>query len=236
MDWVLIFALWTTFAVDVLPAPSSPPTIITTKTSPLCTAVREVIAPVVLGLADQDRVIGHGASLMKDVASIVTASDDPEVQSDIAAMQNVRLSNEIDHLAADNIKVHQFLDRLDVLKPTNPEVAAELAPLRVNLLAIDGDQAATLNIIAGRAYTDDFARMVNRRNPLQAALDPESVKTPSPNQAQISIVDGIPQAAFSPALGLPTVTDGALAGTVKRTLADEATLLPSLRPIIKRCI
>jgi hypothetical protein len=113
----------------------------------LCYAVRDVIAPAVAGLVSQDRLIAHDYELLDDMGH----------DGDRFTLDNIHLGIDVYHLAAKNIKIHQALDQLAVLRTDDSQVAADVARLRVKLLDVADAQAGTLNVMSEISQSDDLA-------------------------------------------------------------------------------
>src|SRR5215469_1493900 len=164
-----MLALVLAVAIPAVPTPSPPPPIIiTTKTSVLCNAVRNIVAPAVAGLIAQDFMIDQGRDLIADMVKTHFAGADAWVELD-----NMRLSSVVDGVAQNNIKVHRLLEKLAGVSLKDPAEATELSSLRSRLLDIADEQAESLNVLSGTADTEALAELQGFENPMAASLRPD---------------------------------------------------------------
>src|SRR5215469_9767449 len=87
-----------------------PPTIITIKSSPLCNAVRNAVAPAIVGLMVQDHAIAQTNVVMRDMARMQGMGGTTWVD-----FENHQMLRAVDIIAQNNIKIHQMLDHLAAL-------------------------------------------------------------------------------------------------------------------------
>jgi hypothetical protein len=112
------------FAVLTAVSTVSLPTIITTYASPLCTALRQKVAPALAGLAIEDRVMAHQRPLGTSGATIM-------------------------HLAQNWIAINQLLDPGTFFHSTNAADEVSMEALRARLQAVNDDENASLNVLSG---------------------------------------------------------------------------------------
>lgn len=193
-----------------------PPTIANTKSSPLCTAVREEIAPAVAGMMFQDRILAHGELLLQNMRM----TSGPAV-----TLNNIHLGIDVYHLAANNISIHQTLDKLAVLSVPDALEAADVKRLHERLLAVADGQAASLNILSGIAQTNDLHDIASVGNEVAAAISADRGNG-APNEG--ATLGSLKQVD-------PRTLGGLIAADDRRTALAESALLPALQPIIDRC-
>jgi hypothetical protein len=212
----VILAAVSAFGPNV--AATAPPVIITTKSSPLCTAVREIVAPTVAGLIFQDRIIDRGRGLMQAMASDGKAFE----------LDNVHLGIDVYHLAANNIKIHQSLDQLDALKIPDARAAADLAQLHAKLQGVADGQAAMLNVMSGIAQSNDLGVIARVGNDVATAISAErgAIGNPPSEGASLAPLERPVQ---------PRTVGGLITEYGQQIRASESALLPSLLPVISRC-
>lgn len=195
---------------------AQPPTIITTRSSPLCTAVRDVIAPALGGMIFQDRIIAQGEALMRDM----------KTAGDAFTLDNVHLGTDVYHLAANNIAIHHDIDHLREMKLDDPKTDAELGELRVRLQAIADSQAASLNIMSGIAQSNDLADIASVGNEAATAISGDrGIGAPNEGASLASIASPVQ----------PGRVGGLIAQDDRNTQAAEKALLPALLPVVNRC-
>jgi hypothetical protein len=143
-----VFFATTVIAAATVPwaTPSPPPIIITTKSSPLCTTVREAIAPAIVGMTAEDHLIGSANNLLKNMS----------VESVMGGgswfnMDEVRLSTLVDHTAGNLTRINALIDQVGRAESKDPHDAAALETLRRRLQAVADRQAASLNLMSGIA-------------------------------------------------------------------------------------
>jgi hypothetical protein len=166
------------------PSPSAAPlkTIVTVKSSLLCTTLRDNLSYAVQGLRINDNMIDQGRLLLSQTAydsltSSTGTSHVPDKQRRNPAMlMDTFKLNELSHQLARNI------DRIDTLLsdrsrfsdgPTNDE-QSQLALAKAQLEAVVAGQKATLNVIAGTASTTDLQDLLSRGDGTQGALQQAS--------------------------------------------------------------
>lgn len=194
-----------------------PPTIITIKTSTLCQAVKNEVAPAIAGLAVQDRNLRQAGSVVKDMIKMQHMGGDTWVD-----FENMQLWNAVDVLAANNIKIHELLDKLSALKLRNAEEAAQVAELRSKLLAVADKQAAMLNVFSGAAASESLSNL-------------------SSDLEDIALANAVPKSAIqmlvSTSIPVPEAVVGA-EGTVDQAAANNAEryVTPALVPVVQHCL
>jgi hypothetical protein len=209
-------------AVAFPPIPkASPPIIVTTKTSVLCNAVRTILAPAVLGLIDQDFMIDRGRDIVHDMAKMHDAGAEAWVE-----MDTMRLSDVVDGVAQNNIKVHRLLGKLAEVSLKDPLEQSELASLRSRLLTIADEQAESLNLLSGTAQTEELNEFEGAENPMAAALEPDIVQ----NHAA-----GVNEAREEAARPAPPDPSNGLSQTQNATANEESPIVALVRPIVERC-
>jgi hypothetical protein len=209
-------------AVAIPAVPTAPPPIIvTTKTSMLCNAVRTIVAPAVAGLIAQDTMIDQGRDLAADMARMHFEGSDAWVELD-----TMRLSNVVDGVAQNNIKVHRLLDKLRNVSLKDPVEASELSSLRSRLLDIADEQAESLNLLSGTADTEALAEIQNLQNPMTGTLRPD-VRDP-----RADANTSVPEKTESPPPPNPS-SDLEVKQSV--TSREELPIVALVRPIVERC-
>ncbi len=216
-----MLALVLAVAIPAVPTAPPPPIIITTKTSVLCNAVRNIVAPAVAGLIAQDFMIDQGRDLIADMVRTHFAGADAWVELD-----NMRLSSVVDGVAQNNIKVHRLLTKLADVSLKDPAEATELSSLRSRLLDIADEQAQSLNVLSGTADTEALAELQAFDNPMAAALRPDV------QQARTAENAGTPEKSESPP---PPDTSNDLAVKQSATGREELPIVALVRPIVDRC-
>jgi hypothetical protein len=136
------------FALLTAVSTASLPTIITTYASPLCTALRQKVAPALAGLAIEDHVMARQRPLGTSGATIM-------------------------HLAQNWIAVNQLLDPGTFFHSTNAADAASMEALRVRLQAVNDDENASLNVLSGSYDTLGLEALAGSWPPLGGALGAE---------------------------------------------------------------
>jgi hypothetical protein len=185
---------------------NSLPTIITTFTSPLCTAVRQKVAPALVGLAAQDHAMARQRPLGTSGATIM-------------------------HLAQNWIAVNELLNPDTFFHSTNPADIARMEALRERLQAVNDDENASLNVLSGSYDTYEFEALAADGASVPGVLGPAS----EPNVkgelgAELSQPDGTPAiAAYAGPLY------GEYLKRQARTAQDETQVYPALAPIIAQC-
>ena len=208
---------------DPAASATPPPTIITTKSSPLCKAVRDVIAPVMFGLQTQDRGIQHGHALLNDLAKVSLARNMPSW----VALDDMRLMNDVDHIAANNIKIHQLLDQLDALDIHDPLEKAEVRKLQATLRNVADHQADALNEFSGAADTQELIMLASFKSSMwkEGLADDKQPKAPTAWSHEPTLID--------------STLDGQAATGVSYiqyvTGQAELAVAPALEPVINRC-
>jgi hypothetical protein len=215
-----MLALLLAVAIPAVPT-APPPIIITTKTSVLCNAVRTIVAPAIAGLIAQDTMIDEGHDLIRDMLKMHIAGGDAWVELD-----TMRLSNVVDGVAQNNVKLHRLLSKLGDVAVKDPVEASELSSLRSRLLNIADVQAESLNILSGTADTQALAELENAENPMAAMLRAD-VRLDRTTETH----DGYEKTESPP----PPDTSSDLAAKQNVTLREESPIVALVRPIVERC-
>ena len=186
-----------------------PPTIITVKASPLCKAVREIVAPLIFVVRDQDIGLGVSGDMLHGGNKMTV----------------IHLENNIDRLAQLNIQTNQMLDKLVTLDLTDLGEKRDVAVFEQDLRGIAKLQNDALNQLSGTAYTNDLNALMSFGNPMagQSQLRWHSSVTDAP---AISM-------PFAPSMESRAYHNLQVLG---RAIADrEATVAPALQPLVDRC-
>jgi hypothetical protein len=136
------------FALLTAVSTASLPTIITTYASPLCTALRQKVAPALAGLAIEDHVMARQRPLGTSGATIM-------------------------HLAQNWIAVNQLLDPGTFFHSTNAADAASMEALRVRLQAVNDDENGSLNVLSGSYDTLGLEELAGAGPPVGGDLGAE---------------------------------------------------------------
>jgi hypothetical protein len=124
----MVAALVLAVLTSATPSPSPLPVIITTKSSPICQALREKIAPVLARLTYEDRLMQPqrpgGTSLVA-----------------------------IDALALNWIETNKLLNPDTFFHSDNPEEEQRMEALRQGLQKVADDENNALNVLSGAYYT-----------------------------------------------------------------------------------
>ena len=198
-------------ALDDTPGPSAtpPPTIVTTKSSPLCKAMREIVAPVLVAVGDQDVGLGVSGAMLYGGNQITV----------------MRLENNIDRLAQLNIQTNQLLDKLVTLGLQDGAERREVSAFERHLRGIAKLQNDALNQLSGTAYSNDLSGLEGFSNPMAGE-----------SQLRWQATNGAP--AFSVPTG-PSMEEVAARNlrTLRREIgAQESDVVQTLLPLVKRCV
>lgn len=209
-------------AVAIPAVPTAPPPIIvTTKTSVLCNAVRTIVAPAIAGLIAQDTMIDQGRDLVHDMVNMHFVGAGAWVELD-----NMRLSNVVDGVAQNNIKVHTLLSKLASVSLKDPDEASALSALRVRLLNIADEQAESLNLLSGTADTEALSELDGLENPMTTSLEPDVRPNRAVERNEVHAEEEAPA---------PPDTSHDLASKRSVTLREESPIVALVRPIVERC-
>ena len=225
----MMFGLILAMLLDETPNPNAtpPPTIITTKSSPLCKAVRDVVAPAVFGLQTQDRGIQHGHALLNDMALLSVLRGNGTMMLD-----QMRLLNDVDHIAANNIKIHQLLDQLDDIGLRDPQEIADVKRLQRVMRNVADHQANALNAFSGSADTKAMRDLGGFQNPMsfrfvqqRMGLPPEP-NVATPTSKYDNLITASPFGGVAKDVGYIEFA----------TSQSELNVAPALESVISRCI
>ncbi len=216
-----MLALLLAVAIPAVPT-APPPIIITTKTSVLCNAVRNIVGPAIAGMIAQDQMIDRGRDLIQDMTQMHFSGADAWVELD-----NTRLLSVVDGVAQNNIKVHRLLDKLANVSLKDPEEASEISSLRVRLLNIADEQAESLNLLSGTADTEAFSELQGFANPMAASLTPDVQQNRGVDRTGTQGT-----LASSPA---PPDSSYDLGAKQSVTGIQESPIVALVRPIVERC-
>ncbi len=219
-------------------APSPLPLIITTKSTPLCTALREQIAPAVFGLMATDHLIGTSGRVMDDMDFARAARS-----SALLDMDQFRLSQLEGKVAQTWVRVNQDLNELSKVSLKDPQERIELESARAHLQAVADRQAVSLNVISGISETVAMNELLGRGDGMHGALGEAS----SGNSGDAALDDGdsagksapspgtaAPNQRLSQPMPAPPV-EGSLSQTESATQRVESGVTPVLLPLVKRC-
>lgn len=172
------------FNLIPIPPPATLPVIGTTRSKPVCTAIRRAVAPAVAAAMKNDQTFG---TLRKTVFDYVVR--DSEEARDMHLMQ-------MDHTVDTMVKDVQALEdaikssALDVPPTAKPEDGKTLRDLRAGLAGILGAEKTQLNVMSGFVETERmrrFGQMDESEQNMQKATNPNitnpgggGLVTPSP--------------------------------------------------------
>ncbi len=137
-------------AAVTLASPSPLPIIITTKSSPICQALREKIAPAIARAVYEDRVMARQRPMERNAP--------------------------IYPLALNWIKLDELLNPDTFFHSDNPAENARMESLRQRLQKVADDENNALNILSGAAYTYEFEVLQAEGDGLHGALGKELSK------------------------------------------------------------
>jgi hypothetical protein len=121
-------------------SPSPLPVIITTESSPICTAVREKIAPAISRVVYEDKVMVHQHPTGR-----------PSPQSKLPVMA----------LALNWVKLDGLLNPDTFFHSDNPAENARMESLRERLQKIADDENNALNMLSGAMYTYEMQALAS---------------------------------------------------------------------------
>lgn len=121
-------------AAVTLASPSPLPVIITTKSSPICQALREKIAPAITRAFYEDQLMARQRPF----------GNDPQHGATISA------------LALNWIKLGELLNPDTFFASDNPKDKAQMESLREKLQKVSDDENNALNVLSGAYYTEAF--------------------------------------------------------------------------------
>lgn len=174
------------------------PTIVRVVSRPICSALRNTIAPTVLALLQNDATIQKSRPLFDDYNKFVTSGSAGE-SSGFKDMTLMRMSNLVTPLVKNFQEIDKYLNDTAVFRyPPRNEDDRRLLALRQHLQQVRDDQEASLDVINGFAQTKalgemqhegiDQAKSMNAPNvsttpavatPNPLAVDPDSAGLPA---------------------------------------------------------
>ncbi|HTX57272.1 MAG TPA: hypothetical protein VMD47_09220 [Candidatus Acidoferrales bacterium] len=110
------------------------PIIITTTSSPLCTALRAKIAPAVTGMVVEDRLMVRQGPFRTSGATIAALADNW-------------------------IKINTLLDPRSFFQSGNADDVKQMEALRERLQAVADDENDALNVLSGTSDTEDLEQL-----------------------------------------------------------------------------
>lgn len=161
-------------ATGATPSSEPPKTIVHTKTSPFCTAMRENAGRAVAGLLLNDRLIAQGETTLDKISRDVrNAPMESSFGSpfpaggavDSALMMDYTRLRDVAQRMAHNLEVVDALladPRFDA-RPENAD-SGTLAKIKEQLLAVKRGQESALNEIGGLAETEETEQFMNQAN------------------------------------------------------------------------
>jgi len=168
----LVFAVLT----SATPLPASLPVIITTKSSPLCQALREKIAPAIARMVYEDQVMARQRPMGR-----------PSPQSKLPVFA----------LALNWVMLDELLNPDTFFHSDNPAETARMESLRQRLQKIADDENNALNMLSGTMYTYDLEDLAGNNphitfdrppNTSEAGLapggEPQVARAPGPLEAE----------------------------------------------------
>jgi hypothetical protein len=140
------------FNLNPIPAPSNLPIIGTTRSKPVCTAIRRAVAPAVAAAMKNDQTYG---TLRKTIFDYVIK--DSEEARDLHLMQ---MDRQVDGMVKNVDAIEEALKspNLDIPGTAKPEDAKTLRDLRRSLAAILAAQKTELNAMSGFVETERMRR------------------------------------------------------------------------------
>lgn len=140
------------FNLDPVPRPTSLPVIGTTRSRPVCTAIRQAVAPAIQAAMKNDRTFAGFKTSVYDYTVKET-----ETSKDLRLMQ-------MDHTVQDMVKSVDVLEKainspgLDVPSTANADDSATLLKLRGSLRGILSAQKVQLDAMSGFVETERMSR------------------------------------------------------------------------------
>ncbi len=163
---VLVLAVAASPPTKHTPAPrptASPtlhyPTIVRVVSRPICSALRNTIAPTVLALLQNDATIQKSRPLFDDYNKYVTSGSSSDF-SGYKDMTLMRMSNLVTPLVKNFEAIDKYLNNTAVFHyPPRNEDDRRLLALRRHLQQVRDDQEASLDVINGFAQTKALGEM-----------------------------------------------------------------------------
>ncbi|HTV92895.1 MAG TPA: hypothetical protein VMG98_09285 [Verrucomicrobiae bacterium] len=189
---------------------NSLPTIVTTYASPLCTALREKVAPAISRVVYEDTLMARQRPMGR-----------PSPQSKLPVFA----------LALNWIKLDELLNPDTFFHSDNPAETARMESLRERLQKVADDENNALNVLSGTMDTYDMEALAADGAAVPGVLGPAS----EPNVKgdfgdELSQADGTPMiAAYSGPL------EGEYLKRQAKTAQDETQIYPALAPIVAQC-
>jgi hypothetical protein len=182
----MLFASVAIAALSTIAPPSPSPTPLKVighaATSAVCTAVRENLAPTIVGLRVNDGLIGQGEALMGKIAYDAIAEPNNGAMGGVgaaSAMDDVQLSQLVHALAQNLTRVENLLNdaRRFPAQPSNDdERALQLA--RARLQAVADEQSRALRIMSGTMDADEMWDLESRCDPADCGATRDSYMGP----------------------------------------------------------
>lgn len=150
------------------PAPTQPPLIARSKSSPFCTAIRERIGPAIAGLAANDRIITAGTgTVMKmahDYAAAGAASRNDTVHTSPAMRIDASRMSQLAQNMVHNLHVVDQILADKRFKEHATDDDKQLGAMKAALLRVKQAQEAGVNILNGTADTLSLESLMNDGN------------------------------------------------------------------------
>jgi hypothetical protein len=140
-------------AVVTAASPSPLPIIITTKSSPICQALREKVAPALSRVVYEDQVMARQRPMEKNAP--------------------------IYPLALNWIELDKLLNPDTFFHSDNPDEVKRMEALRERLQKIADDENNALNILSGAAYTYEYEALMSEGDGMNGANGPGLTKPDS---------------------------------------------------------
>jgi hypothetical protein len=225
------------------------PVIGTTHSRSLCTLVRTVVAPAVLGLMKTDELIGAGHTVLTGMGHQV---DDPQAKfkpegDRRADMSRVRLGQLIHGMATNLTTVRKFLDTMSATSVGAPDQQLS-QDLRAQLQSVAKRQSDALDLLNGLRETELEGQMRTEYDKnLEASSGPTGSKTkviPPPLQGSGLQLGSLPGAVDARVMATSsTVAGHTVYDQVARSLQAqqtdiarlERTLSPSVIAAAREC-
>jgi len=157
------------FNLIPIPAPSMLPVIGTTRSKPVCTAIRRAVAPAVAAAMKNDQTFG---TLRKTVFDYVVRDSD-----EARDMHLMQMDRTVDTMVKDVQALEDAIksSALDVPSTAKPEDGKTLRDLRAGLAGILAAEKTQLNVMSGFVETEQmrrFGQLSESEQNLQRANNP----------------------------------------------------------------
>lgn len=223
------------------------PTIVRVVSRPICSALRNTIAPTVLALLQNDSTIQKSRPLFDDYNKYVQSGQ----SSAFKDMTLMRMSNLVTPLVKNFEAIDKYLNDTAIFHyPPRSEDDRRLLALRQHLQQVRDDQSASLDVINGFAQTKALGEMQHEGiDEAKSMTNPETRSTPAvatPNPLTVdSDAAGLPADPYSidPAsipglsVGSNPVTRmiGALQYTQQQAQAHETPASKEIFAVVHEC-